>query len=256
MKYVCYDGSYEGLLTSIFEVYEYKIDNPWITAIEKMPASLFAENHHVHTDTSKAERVFKRLQQKLSADGIRNFLAVYLSEIDNSENILLRFAQNIFHSQVTIERNYSNSDVLAVQQISRKVFREKHRMEAFIRFKRTADDLYYAVIEPDYNVVPLIISHFQNRYADQYWLIYDAKRKYAVYYDLKNVTVVSVNHHEIISNYASGGDSDVIHNQQEFFFENLWKQYFKSVNIAARKNTKLHVQHMPKRYWKYLTEKK
>lgn len=31
--------------------------------------------------------------------------------------------------------------------------------------------------------------------------------------------------------------------------------HFKSTNITERKNTKLHVQHIPKRYWRYLTEK-
>ena len=32
-------------------------------------------------------------------------------------------------------------------------------------------------------------------------------------------------------------------------------EYFKSTNIKSRKNMKLHLQHVPKRYWKYLTEK-
>ncbi|RYZ23730.1 MAG: DUF4130 domain-containing protein, partial [Chitinophagaceae bacterium] len=45
------------------------------------------------------------------------------------------------------------------------------------------------------------------------------------------------------------------YDEAESIYQELWKQYFKSVNIAARKNTKLHIQHMPKRYWKYLPEK-
>src|SRR5690606_39662819 len=32
-------------------------------------------------------------------------------------------------------------------------------------------------------------------------------------------------------------------------FQQLWKQYFKSTNIVERKNDKLHLQHVPKRYW-------
>ena len=46
-----------------------------------------------------------------------------------------------------------------------------------------------------------------------------------------------------------------IYNEEENLYQMLWQQYFSSVNIKARKNTKLHIQHMPRRYWKFLTEK-
>ncbi|WP_340696552.1 DUF4130 domain-containing protein [Flavobacterium gyeonganense] len=35
----------------------------------------------------------------------------------------------------------------------------------------------------------------------------------------------------------------------------MWRRYFSSVTIESRKNMKLHIQHMPKRYWKNLIEK-
>ena len=38
-------------------------------------------------------------------------------------------------------------------------------------------------------------------------------------------------------------------------YQELWKAYFKSVDIPERRNLKLHLQHVPKRYWKYLVEK-
>ena len=34
-----------------------------------------------------------------------------------------------------------------------------------------------------------------------------------------------------------------------------WKDYLKSTNIQERQNIKLHVQYLPKRYWRYLNEK-
>jgi hypothetical protein len=37
---------------------------------------------------------------------------------------------------------------------------------------------------------------------------------------------------------------------------NFKKPKVDHTNIKERKNDKLHVQHVPKRYWKYLTEKK
>ena len=38
-------------------------------------------------------------------------------------------------------------------------------------------------------------------------------------------------------------------------YDQLWKDYFHSVNIQARQNMKLHIQYVPKRYWRYMNEK-
>ena len=54
---------------------------------------------------------------------------------------------------------------------------------------------------------------------------------------------------ELSKNYIPG---DI---EAKWYQHWLDKNYFKSTNIVARKNTKLHTQHVPKRYWKYLTEK-
>jgi probable DNA metabolism protein len=112
--------------------------------------------------------------------------------------------------------------------------------------------LYYAVIAPDFNVLPLITEHFGNRYADQRWLIFDAQRQFGAYYDLSEVEFVDF----IPNEHMSGGLPlpDAL-DETETKYSTLWNDYFRSTNIASRKNTKLHVQHVPKRYWKYLTEK-
>ncbi len=127
-----------------------------------------------------------------------------------------------------------------------------NRMKAFIRFSKSADDLYSAVIEPDFNVLPLIISFFKKRFADQRWLIYDVKRRYGYLYDLRDIQEVTLSD-------ASNSNGDLAIqielDQQETHYQQLWKAYFKATNIVARKNIKLHVQHVPKRYWKYLVEK-
>jgi probable DNA metabolism protein len=48
-------------------------------------------------------------------------------------------------------------------------------MEAFVRFKKCQDGLFLSLVQPDFNVLPLIERHFRNRYQDQRWLIYDEK---------------------------------------------------------------------------------
>lgn len=252
MHLLTYDGSFPGLLTAIFEVYEYKFSDAEIVLGNTSPGSLFSAAHNVITNEEKAKRVTKKLLQKISPKPYRQLYKTFLSEGKGIENTILRYVQYILQNTKNVEHNYTHPDILQVQQVSRKVDREKHRMEAFVRFQLTKDELYYAIVQPDYNVLPLIIPHFKNRYADQRWLIYDAFRKYGIFYDLQSVTEVQI---EFKPDMNNSSELSSIYDESETFYQTLWQQYFRSVNIAARKNTKLHIQHMPKRYWKYLIEK-
>lgn len=252
MKTVVYDGSFEGFLCAVFDVYEYKLTDVDIVPAHKHQPSMFAEPHFVAYHPTHSDRVWKGLEKKLSLEAQKQVYRTFLSELDGIENTLLQYIQYAFSSDKVIEEDYSNKAVLTTFQTAKKVWREKHRMEAFVRFQKTADDLYYAIISPDYNVLPLIGKHFAERYADQCWMIYDAKRKQGLYYDGKEVQNVQINFSEQV---AHGKDVSAVYDESEGIYQQLWKQYFKSINIAARKNTKLHIQHMPKRYWKYLPEK-
>ena len=248
-----YDGSFEGLLTAIFEVYEYKLADPVITTAERLNNSLFGTTHITHADHAKAERVLKKLKEKLSRGALAQIYHAHLSEIDGIENYILRYIQYALSTNTAIENNFAHPDVLMLRQTSQKVRREKHRMEAFVRFQLTKDGLYYALIQPDFNVLPLISKHFKDRYADQRWLIYDTHRKYGLFYDLEQVTEVKM---EFDLDTQNNNQLFTIHDEKEDLYQTLWHQYFSSVNIAARRNMKLHIKHMPKRYWKNLVEKK
>ena len=252
MTVVLYDGTFAGLLTAIFEVYEYKLVQPNICRDIATTGSLFGQTHNVVTNVSKSKRVYAKLSDRLTPKALKQLHDCYLSELPHIDSVILRFVQYALHSKIAVENDYANADVLELQQVSRKVHREKHRMEAFVRFQLTKDELYYAIVQPDYNVLPLISKHFKNRYADQRWLIYDGLRKYGLYYDKEKVEEVQMNFSDDMNNHQTLKE---IFDEKEELYQQLWKQYFSSVNIVARKNMKLHIQHMPKRYWRYLVEK-
>lgn len=252
MVTVVYDGSFEGLLTAVFEIYEYKLEE---VQFERQPAynlSAFHRLHTVHTNSTKAARVWESLVRRNSLDAAHAVYHTFLSEQPHIDRVLFKYLQYAFSQNKPIESDYSHPSVIQVIQTDRKVRRERHRMEAFIRFQLTGDGLYYAIAEPDFNVLPLISRHFEKRYADQRWLIYDGKRKYGIYYDLKEVNTVQL---QFSANAQQHGLHDAIYDAAETLYQQLWQRYFNSVNIQARKNTKLHLQHMPRRYWRYLPEK-
>ena len=252
MLIYAYDGTFEGLLTVIFEVYERKAAPEQIVCHSAEQPGLFSPTVQVITDESKADRVWVGLGKKISLAARTQLYKAFLSEQPQVAMLLYQYAKLAFASQVSIEENFAADCVRELAQLNKQVFRESHRMEAFIRFQKTTDDLYYATIEPDFNVLPLILSHFQKRYADQRWLIYDTKRHYGLYYDLEKVTQVVL---EAETTDRSGRLPITILEQKELLYQQLWQTYYHHVNIPERKNRKLHLRHIPLRYWKYLTEK-
>lgn len=247
-----FDGSLNGLLTAIFCWFEEKPGSCTLKNINTFQPDAFSDAITIHTDIEKADRVWKGLEKKIKKEWLRKFYCAYLSENDEIFNHLFLFGIAVFQNEDNISKNYGNEQVIQLSKIARSVEREKHRMEAFIRFQEMQDHLFYAAIDPDFNVLPLISTHFKNRYADQQWVIYDFKRKYGLYYNLKTVDEITFSFNEGINKQKP--DAAFL-DEKETNYATLWKDYFNSANIKARKNTKLHIQHVPKRYWKYLTEK-
>ena len=245
-----YDGSFEGFLTAVFSAYEFKCKNCTIVKENEHVESLFEETEEVITSEEKANRVWKKIQEKTGAKGSRQIYWAFLSELFGVENTLFQYIQHAINSTKNITTDYTNQAVLGVSQIVKKVGREKHRMDAFVRFRKTKDNIYFSTIEPDFNVLPLNAKHFKNRYADQHWCIYDLKRNYGIYYDLNSVEIIQLELPSSILNTSTD-----FFTAEEMQFQQLWKNYFDSTNIKSRKNTKLHQKHVPKRYWKYLSEK-
>ncbi len=245
-----YDGSFDGLLTCVFEVFEHRLFHSRIQPASDPLLSLFGMVRHVETQPEKATRVWKGLKAKGGRKVQHDVFCVFLSELPNREEIVLGYTQYLFGTTRKVYNDFSNLYVLQVAQTERKVHREKHRMEAFIRFRLTKDNIYFATIAPDFNVLPLLISHFKDRYADQQWIIYDTKRNAGLYYNLLEVEDITISFNEKFEN-----SSNLMFDEKEAIYQELWKGYFAATNIVARKNLKLHIQHVPRRYWKYLIEK-
>lgn len=251
MTTLLYDGSFDGLFTAIFEVFEYRYQDVEIVNRERFhQENIFAEIHEVITQTDKSERVLNKLEQNLGKKGIYQLLKVFLSEDPELENVILSAVkQSVKNPEENILENFADTDIMKISKICKSVDRESHRMTAFVRFEKMQDDVFFSKIDPDFNVLPLIRKHFKDRYQDQKWMIYDLKRNYGILYDLENCEFFYPDEKLDMSKYQ-----DQFHNDEKNY-QTLWQRYFTKTNIVERKNLKLHIQHVPRRYWKYLTEK-
>lgn len=251
-KILIYDGSFNGFLTAVFKAFDERIELADIQKNTEAQRGLFSDTETVFTQMDKAKRVWNGIQKK-SNSAIKNVYFAFLSEHKGIEILLYRYIRKLFTPTDMMHLNFSDDTILKIDQLTKSVGREKHRMEAFVRFQLTQDGIYFANIEPDFDVLPLISKHFRSRYADQQWMIYDVKRKYGIFYDLNSVEIVSLDMKEVYANSIRKNDT---FSGVEYDYQDLWNNYFKSTNIKSRINRKLHTQHVPKRYWKYLSEKK
>ena len=279
MTVYVFDGTMDGLLTAVFDAFLLK-EQPEQLLAEGDVLPLFCDHtHHVTTDEEKAQRVWAGLEKKLPCEALRLISVSWLSELRELNTPLFLYICKVFR-QGDISRNFADADVLAVTNIARRVLHEQLRMKQFIRFQKAKDGTYLAVVSPDHNVLPLIIDHFQDRFNDQPWLIYDAKRHYGYYYSLtpnpspkgegnltgegdlkgegrdnKVIRVTFEDEAAVPFDLSNGKmDADVLSDNDKLF-QDLWRTYFKAICIKERMNPKKQLNDMPRRYWKYMTEK-
>lgn len=252
-----FDGTMTGVLSCIFRAFQFKDFDVRIVPKGMIQHHLFTEVIDVASNDEKAQRVWIALKKRVSSRAIRDFYYTFLSEHENAFQQLFNFAIYVFQSKNRIDTNYGHSAVLSLSQWAKQVGREKHRMEAFVRFKKCKNHVFVSLVRPDFNVLPLIERHFRTRYQDQKWLIYDEKRKFGIYYDLDQVHQIEMDANAIDRNLQTGFSQHFLIelDDDEVLYDQLWKDYFQRVNIVARSNLKLHIQYVPKRYWRYMNEK-
>lgn len=238
-----YDGSFEGLLSAVYDSY-YRHEIPLNILPEGMvQIDIFNKDHNVHTDMEKFRRVYNSIREKISPLALRNIYYVYVSESANKESVIYKYLRLGFKLGRDVDRFITDDSVLKVRVISRKVTAECHRFLGLVRFKLMDGDYYYASLEPDNNIISLLALHFSKRLSDQRWVIHDLKRKSAVVYDKAGWFLTSID--KPVYGSLSSNEKD---------FQNLWKLYFQNITIKSRKNPKLQKQHMPARYWAHLVE--
>ncbi|MDQ2087485.1 TIGR03915 family putative DNA repair protein [Herbivorax sp. ANBcel31] len=239
-----YDGSFEGLLTAIYEAY-YRRESPLISPEQKnMQIQMFVTNIKIETSDTKASKVYEAIHKKISYNALKNVYHAYLSEVEGISQNIFKYLKFGFKAGKKIDFHLTDERVLPVHKAAKSVQRERHLMLGILRFKSLHDDLYYASYEPDHNITALLISHFSKRLSSQNWIIHDVKRNIAAVYDKVSCVITDLPR-EIYNQPIAKTDD----------YESLFKEFFNSICIKERINPKLQKQFLPKRYWKHLIEK-
>jgi probable DNA metabolism protein len=245
-----YDGSFEGFLCCIYYVYHQKVE-PYKIISKNIQSGLFNPIIEISTEEEIADRVLMGILSKSSKKVIKFIFQCFLSELKEIELKLLYFIKMVLAGKDFKIKDYSDPMIVDLHNIKKKVSREVHRIHAFVRFQETKEGIWVCEINPDFNVLPLIGKHFKDRYPSFNWVIIDTKRQTGLMYEKQYLAYISYKKRRQGVNRLKEEHKTI----EEKSYQALWKQYFKSVNIEERNNSNLHLQHVPKRYWKYLIEK-
>lgn len=244
---VCrYDGSFEGFLCAVAECLQQAAGQPeFVRDHEDSAAGLFAgEICEVTTVRDVALEFRTKFVETVSQEAFATARYAFHSQKTGVEELLWRYLKLGLEVGLRLAGMLAQDPVHAVNRIARQVSHEAHKFKGFVRFSEVVEGIFYARIEPQADIVPLIAPHFVERVGDRPWMIHDLRRSQAAIFDLKSWRLVRG-----IALAAEPGVSDA---EQQFVA--LWQRYFQRHAITERHNPGLQQKHVPLRYRKHLTE--
>jgi probable DNA metabolism protein len=241
MKFYIVDQTEDAFYTAVFLAYNQT--DCIITSATDIQLGFDCQVVNVTIDTNKAERVKAKLK-KLDPPSLGDITLVLRSQETTKEQTAFEYIKLIVQHRAPVRGMLAEPTVIEMDRLRSKVTSEVHNMKGFLRFIENAEGILYAPYSPDNNITDLIAPHFAQRFGNQKFVIHDVKRKIAAMSDGFELVMFEAD------------NADIYLSEYEKTFENLWKEYYKSVNIAGRPHEKQMKGYMPVRYWKFMPEKK
>ncbi|MGE4273605.1 MAG: TIGR03915 family putative DNA repair protein [Desulfitobacterium sp.] len=236
-----YDGSFEGLLCCVFESYEQKEIPLDILPPEGQPG-LFDIIKYIETDDHKAQRVYESIPIKISQEAQELVKLAFLTCALHKERLIFYFLRLGYKVGGKVMGMLTDDYVNALQKAMQNLTFESHRLKGFVRFS-VYNEALVAIIEPRNFVLPLLATHFSNRFGNEVFMIFDKTHKVALVHQGGRVEIVAVDDWELPEP-----------EEKEAEYRRLWQQFYKTIAIESRNNPRCRMNFMPKRFWKHLTE--
>lgn len=236
----CYDGSFEGLLCCVFASYTHRETPLDILGPDAAPM-LFAAKA-ILTEPDKAGRVLASIPQKISQQALTFVRQAFLTCLPQKELLILRFLRLGYRVGPSVMNLLTDDTVNTLYKAVKHLQNESHLLTGFLRFS-VCNNVLVAEMEPKNIVLPLMARHFCERYPQERFLIHDKTHAMALVYQPYQSAFIPLDTLE-----APEPD------EQEQAFRQLWQLFYQTIEIQGRHNPTCRRSHMPKRYWKHMTE--
>lgn len=243
-KTYLYDGTFNGLLTIVFDSYTNKTLPQKIDSQDNYISNFLDKIIIIKTNEEKSQRIFHGIEKNIGYEALYNSYYAFLSNEENKELHILKYLCNGFDIGSKINNMLTISYVFKVINMRKRALAECHKLKGLLRFQEIGENLCYASIHPDNNIIEPLGHHFIKRLPSMNFMIHDKNRDLCFIYNAKEYKIISSKNIEIpkIS-------------ENEKTYQELWKMFFKTIAIKERKNPRCQMQFMPKKYWKDLIEK-
>ena len=235
----CYDGSFEGFLSCVFDSYAHK-EIPAGFCSGEDALTLF-DSWTVRTDPGHADRVLRKVTA-LSPEAAVLLRRGFLTCLPDKELHLYRLTAKLLREGPGFLRNRSDKTLYPVLKAVQHLNGEVHLLKGFVRFSDLGGVLG-GEIEPKNRVLPVLAGHFRARFHNERFFLYDRTHREALLHVPGQWTI-----RPLASFQMAPPD------QAEARYRLLWKRFYDTIAIKERENPRLRMTHMPKRYWSTMTE--
>lgn len=248
-KVLLCDNSTEGILSAVHKAYMSRYGHRYISIElqECYEPSLFCETSYVPVDMEKAESVAKAVMEKISDEAWYWVRMASMAGDAGKAQAIYRFLNLGFAVGGGVCQQLANDYVLTVFKLMRKVSRESDKLLGFVRFHELESGILFAKIAPRHQQLYILGAHFSDRLPEENWVIYDEVREMACVHKAHQGFVVARDmpvNRKAMENYSGS----------EASFLSLWKTFFTQIEIKERRNPRLQMNLMPKRYWSNMDE--
>ncbi len=238
-----FDGTFDGFLSVVYYAVKNRVRPVKVCKEEDVQLELDTDIIFVPTMNQHAECVRNRSMEIMGYDGFKRAYTVFLNACEDSSTISYLYLLYGFKYGKNTHHYMSVPDINRAYKLEGQVVREVDRMKGFLRFSVMDGGVEYAPMEPENDILALLMPHFADRLKTIPFVIHDLLRQKAGVYakgrwiivDAKGLVVPKVS-------------------QDEKKYRQLWKSFYDAICIRERENKKLQTQMMPKKYRKHITE--
>lgn len=242
-RQVCYeyDGTFGGFLTCVFESYQHKEEPVCFVTPEDDRYTLW-ETRAVETREEPAKRVWKGISKNISPGAAELVSRGFLTCLDEKELHLWRFLEYGFQRGSKVMQDLADDRVDVLRKAVQHLSEEAHLYTGFVRFS-DYDGLLISEIEPKNRVLPILRTHFTQRFNTEQFMIYDRTHREALVYRPGQWAIVPM------EDFDAGPVGE-----RELYYHRLWRRFFQTIAIEGRYNPRCQNTHLPKRYRAMMTE--
>ena len=234
------DGSPEGFFTAVFDAYADK--DAFVSSSKALQTALDDRFIAVSPVGEKAQRFVKKLRA-VDKNSLCEIDFILRTPAADREQTAFDYIRLLVKQRRPVRGMLVRPEVRRAMELVDRVGAERHLLSGFLRFQETHNGVFYAPCSPDNDVVDLLMPHFAARFKTSAFVIHDISRGLAGIYNGSEWLVSPV------------AQAEITLSESEDSFSRLWRKYYHTVYIPARKNTRQMKGYMPVRYWKFMPEK-